>query len=105
MQSLWWLQSLIDDMALSTWSRVREDITVSYASLGAAYMDHVVAIEKGYALEEGLNIKTLMSGGGVGDAGFIVGANSFQFVGRFGAQRGAARRAGEDHLHQSIAAD
>jgi len=28
-----------------------EDITVSYASLGAAYMDHVVAMEKGYALE------------------------------------------------------
>ena len=41
-----------------------EDIAVSYASLGAAYMDHVVAIEKGYALEEGLNIKILRSGGG-----------------------------------------
>jgi len=41
-----------------------EDITVSYASLGAAYMDHVVAIEKGYALEEGLNIRVLKSGGG-----------------------------------------
>jgi ABC-type nitrate/sulfonate/bicarbonate transport system substrate-binding protein len=45
-------------------SALAEDITVSYASLGAAYMDHVVAMEKGYALDEGLNIKILRSGGG-----------------------------------------
>ncbi len=61
-----------------------EDITVSYASLGAAYMDHVVAIEKGYALEEGLNIRILRSGGGSA------------------TERGVARRPGQDHLYQSI---
>ena len=46
---------LFATIVLSTWSTgvFAEDITVSYASLGAAYMDHVVAIEKGYALEEG----------------------------------------------------
>ena len=34
-----------------------EEIIVSYAALTAAYMDHIVAIEKGYILEEGLNVK------------------------------------------------
>ncbi len=57
---------LFATIVLSIWSSavLAEDITVSYASLGAAYMDHVVAIEKGYALEEGLNIRVLKSGGG-----------------------------------------
>ena len=57
---------LFATIVLSIWSSavLAEDITVSYASLGAAYMDHVVAIEKGYALEEGFNIRVLKSGGG-----------------------------------------
>jgi hypothetical protein len=60
------LLGLLATMVLSIWSprALAEDITVSYASLGAAYMDHVVAIEKGYALEEDLNIRVLKSGGG-----------------------------------------
>jgi len=41
-----------------------EDITVSYASLTAAYMDHLVAMEKKYVLEEGLNVKIMRIGGG-----------------------------------------
>jgi ABC-type nitrate/sulfonate/bicarbonate transport system substrate-binding protein len=41
-----------------------QEITVSYASLGAAYMDHVAAMEKGYLAEEGLNVKIMRSGGG-----------------------------------------
>src|SRR5258706_2257781 len=41
-----------------------EDVTVSFASLGAAYMDHLVAIEKGYMAEDGLSVKIIRSGGG-----------------------------------------
>jgi hypothetical protein len=38
-----------------------QEVTVSYASLGAAYMDHVAAMEKGYLAEEGLNVKIMRS--------------------------------------------
>src|SRR5258706_7693762 len=41
-----------------------EDVTVSFASLGAAYMDHLVAIEKGHMAEDGLSVKIIRSGGG-----------------------------------------
>ncbi|HET9549180.1 MAG TPA: ABC transporter substrate-binding protein, partial [Candidatus Binatia bacterium] len=69
-----------------------EDITVSYASLGAAYMDHVVAIEKGYALEEGLNIKTLMSGGG--SATQVLLSGQIHFSSSAGSALSAALRGG-----------
>ena len=45
-------------------SALGEEITVSYASLTAAYMDHIVAIEKGYVLDEGLNVRIMRAGGG-----------------------------------------
>jgi ABC-type nitrate/sulfonate/bicarbonate transport system substrate-binding protein len=51
-------------LSLLTGSALGEDITVSYAALTAAYMDHIVAIEKGYILEEGLNVKIMRAGGG-----------------------------------------
>jgi len=53
-----------------------EDITVSYASLGAAYMDHVVAIEKATRWK-----KVLYQGSQIrwrfGDPGLIVRAIHF----------------------------
>ena len=69
-----------------------EDITVSYASLGAAYMDHVVAIEKGYALEEGLNIKILRSGGGSATQTLLSG--QIHFSSSAGSALSAALRGG-----------
>lgn len=69
-----------------------EDITVSYASLGAAYMDHVVAIEKGYALEEGLNIKIMRSGGGSATQTLLSG--QIQFSSSAGSALSAALRGG-----------
>src|SRR5262249_17798996 len=51
-------------LSVLTGSALGEDITVSYAALTAAYMDHIVAIEKGYILEEGLNVKIMRAGGG-----------------------------------------
>src|SRR6185503_17457395 len=69
-----------------------EDITVSYASLGAAYMDHVVAIEKGYVLEEGLNIKILRSGGGSATQTLLSG--QIHFSSSAGSALSAALRGG-----------
>ena len=69
-----------------------EDIIVSYASLGAAYMDHVVAIEKGYAVEEGLNIKILRSGGGSATQTLLSG--QIHFSSSAGSALSAALRGG-----------
>jgi ABC-type nitrate/sulfonate/bicarbonate transport system substrate-binding protein len=85
---------LFATIVVSTWSTgaFAEDITVSYASLGAAYMDHVVAIEKGYALEEGLNIKILRSGGGSATQTLLSG--QIQFSSSAGSALSAALRGG-----------
>jgi ABC-type nitrate/sulfonate/bicarbonate transport system substrate-binding protein len=69
-----------------------EDITVSFASLGAAFMDHVVAIEKGYALEEGLTIKILGSGGGSATQTLLSG--QIHFSSSAGSALSAALRGG-----------
>lgn len=69
-----------------------EDITVSYASLGAAYMDHIVAIEKGYALEEGLNVKIIRSGGGSATQTLLSG--QLHFSSSAGSALSAALRGG-----------
>ena len=85
---------LFATVVLSIWSTgvFAEDITVSYASLGAAYMDHVVAIEKGYALEEGLNIKILRSGGGSATQTLLSG--QIHFSSSAGSALSAALRGG-----------
>ena len=36
-----------------------DNIRVSYATLSAAYMDHICAMDKGYFREEGLNIEVI----------------------------------------------
>ncbi|HXL08782.1 MAG TPA: ABC transporter substrate-binding protein, partial [Candidatus Bathyarchaeia archaeon] len=54
-----------------------EEITVSYASLTAAYMDHLVAIERGYVLDEGLNVKIIRAGGGVATQTLLSGQLQF----------------------------
>src|SRR5258705_676180 len=69
-----------------------EDITVSYASLGAAYMDHLVAIEKGYAAEEGLNVKIIRSGGGSATQTLLSG--QLHFSSSAGSALSAALRGG-----------
>ena len=42
-----------------------ENITVSLVTPSAAYMDHFVAIEKGYFREQNLNVEYIRAGGGV----------------------------------------
>ncbi len=69
-----------------------ESIRVSYATLGAAYMDRVIAIEKGYFREEGLNVEVVRAGGGVATPALLSG--QLQFSTSAGAALSAAIRGG-----------
>ncbi len=60
------------------WSSVSaESIRVSYASAGTGYMDHLVAMERGYFREEGLNIEVVKAGGGVATPALLSGQLHF----------------------------
>src|SRR5215470_10146548 len=54
-----------------------DNLRVSYATLSAAYMDHICAMDKGYLREEGLNIEVFRAPGGVATPGLLSG--QFQF--------------------------
>jgi ABC-type nitrate/sulfonate/bicarbonate transport system substrate-binding protein len=69
-----------------------ENIKVSYASFSAAYMDHLVAIEKGYFREEGLSVEVFRAGGGVATPGLLSG--QFQFSTSAGSALSAGVRGG-----------
>lgn len=50
-----------------------ENITVSLVTPSAAYMDHLVAIEKGYFREQNLNVEYIRAGGGVATPALLSG--------------------------------
>src|SRR5262245_49786364 len=79
-------------LSLLTGSALGEEITVSYAALTAAYMDHIVAIEKGYILEEGLNVKIMRAGGGTATQTLLSG--QLDFSSSAGTALGAGLRGG-----------
>jgi NitT/TauT family transport system substrate-binding protein len=79
-------------LSLLTGSALGEEITVSYAALTAAYMDHIVAIEKGYTLEEGLNVKIMRAGGGTATQTLLSG--QLHFSSSAGTALSAALRGG-----------
>jgi ABC-type nitrate/sulfonate/bicarbonate transport system substrate-binding protein len=54
-----------------------EDVTVSYPSFNAFYMDHLVAIDKGYMREEGLNVEVVKAGGGTATQTLLAGQLHF----------------------------
>src|ERR1043165_992457 len=65
---------------------------VSYATLSAAYMDHICAMDKGYFREEGLNIEVIRAPGGVATPGLLSG--QFQFSSSASSAVSAAVRGG-----------
>ena len=87
---MWFLPTLFLSICLGVASA--EDITVSYAALTAAYMDHIVAIEKGYILEEGLNVKIMRAGGGTATQTLLSG--QLHFSSSAGTALSAALRGG-----------
>jgi ABC-type nitrate/sulfonate/bicarbonate transport system substrate-binding protein len=54
-----------------------EAVSVSYASFTASYMDHLVALERGYFAEEGLTLNSIRMGGGTATQSLV--ANKLDF--------------------------
>ncbi len=69
-----------------------DNIRVSYVVLSTSYMDHVVAMEKGYLREEGLNVEAVKAGGGVATPALLSG--QLHFSTSAGAALSAAIRGG-----------
>jgi len=67
-------------------------IRVSYATLSAAYMDHICAMDKGYLREEGLTVEVFRAPGGVATPGLLSG--QFQFSSSASSALSAAVRGG-----------
>lgn len=69
-----------------------ESVKVSYAVLSMAYMDHVLAMDKGYFRDEGLNVEVMRMGGGVATPALLSG--QLQFSSSAGSSLSAAVRGG-----------
>ncbi len=66
-------------MSIFIWigSARAEEVSVSYATYTASYMDHLVALERGYFAEEGLTLKRFRVGGGTATQTLV--ANKLDF--------------------------
>jgi ABC-type nitrate/sulfonate/bicarbonate transport system substrate-binding protein len=69
-----------------------DTIRVSYATLSAAYMDHICAMDKGYLKEEGLDVEVIRAPGGVATPGLLSG--QFQFSSSASSSLSAGVRGG-----------
>ena len=79
-------------LTTSTFARAQESIRVSYATLSPAYMDHIVAMDRGYLKEEGLNVEVIRAPGGVATPGLLSG--QFHFSSSASSALSAAVRGG-----------
>jgi hypothetical protein len=79
-----------------------ENIAVSLVTPSAAYMDHFVAIEKGYFREQNLNVEYIRAGGGVATPALMSGELHLSTSAGSALRRGSARRTAENRLHQSL---
>jgi NitT/TauT family transport system substrate-binding protein len=87
------LAAFVLSMLPSTaFSAALESIRVSYATLSAAYMDHISAMDKGYLREEGLAVEVIRAPGGVATPGLLSG--QFQFSSSASSAVSAAVRGG-----------
>jgi len=79
-------------LAIASTAGAADSIRVSYASLSAAYMDHIIAMDKGYLREEGINVEVIRAPGGVATPGLLSG--QFQFSSSASSALSAAVRGG-----------
>jgi NitT/TauT family transport system substrate-binding protein len=79
-------------LAIASPALALDTIRVSYATLSAAYMDHICAMDKGYLREEGLNVEVIRAPGGVATPGLLSG--QFQFSSSASSSLSAAVRGG-----------
>ncbi|MEO6162879.1 MAG: ABC transporter substrate-binding protein, partial [Candidatus Binatia bacterium] len=89
-RSAWFCLTVLLGFAASAYAL--DTIRVSYASLSAAYMDHIAAMEKGYLREEGLAIEVIRAPGGVATPGMLSG--QFHFSSSASSALSAAVRGG-----------
>jgi NitT/TauT family transport system substrate-binding protein len=89
-KSIW--ACLIICLAGTSPALAADSIRVSYATLSAAYMDHICAMDKGYFREDGLNIEVIRAPGGVATPGLLSG--QFQFSSSASSAVSAAVRGG-----------
>ena len=69
-----------------------DTIRVSYATLSAAYMDHICAMARGYLRDENLNVEVIRAPGGVATPGLMSG--QFQFSSSASSSLSAGVRGG-----------
>lgn len=69
-----------------------EEVSVSYATFTASYMDHLVAFERGYFTEEGLTLNRIIVGGGIATQTLV--ANKLDFSSSGSSAISAAIRGG-----------
>ena len=79
-------------LAIASPAAAADSIRVSYASLSAAYMDHITAMDKGYLREEGISIEVIRAPGGVATPGLLSG--QFHFSSSASSSLSAAVRGG-----------
>jgi NitT/TauT family transport system substrate-binding protein len=83
---------LVLSLAIASPAAAADTIRVSYASLSAAYMDHITAMDKGYLREEGISIEVIRAPGGVATPGLLSG--QFHFSSSASSSLSAAVRGG-----------
>ena len=83
-------------LAIGSSAPAADSIRVSYATLSAAYMDHICAMDKGYFREDGLNIEVIRAPGGVATPGLLSG--QFQFSSSASSAVSAAVQIGRAHV-------
>ena len=83
---------LVIVLAFASTATAADNIRVSYATVSAAYMDHICAMDKGYFREDGLNIEVFRAPGGVATPGLLSG--QFQFSSSASSAVSAAVRGG-----------
>src|ERR1044071_4665312 len=83
---------LVIVLAITSPGLAIDNIRVSYATLSAAYMDHICGMDKGYFKEEGLAIEVFRAPGGVATPGLLSG--QFQFSSSASSSLSAAVRGG-----------
>ena len=81
-------------LLIITWisSARAEEVSVSYATFTASYMDHLVAFERGYFTEEGLTLNRITAGGGIATQTLV--ANKLDFSSSGSSAMSAAIRGG-----------
>jgi len=87
-----WLGLLALVGVLAAPASALDTIRVSYATLSAAYMDHICAMAKGYLRDDGLAVEVIRAPGGVATPGLLSG--QFQFSSSASSSLSAGVRGG-----------